>query len=245
MKICSTCKIEKPLTDYYKHASNNDGHFGECKACCYQRQLKWKRENPDRRRELGRRGGLKHYAKNRERLKEEVRKYRAANPDKIKALNQKLWKANSERYRKAGKKWREANKDRIRAYKQGRKAIRAKQIRERRKTDINYKLMCQLRTRLNRALKRPQKKTHKAVELLGCSIDSFKLYLESKFESGMTWKNCGSAWHCDHIMPCAIFDLSKPEHQKRCFHFSNIQPLWAEENHRKSSKVVTNQFPLL
>lgn len=83
------------------------------------------------------------------------------------------------------------------------------------------------------------------IKLIGCSIEDFWIYLESKFEPGMTRENYGKVWHIDHIMPCAIFDLTKPEHQKRCFHFSNLQPLFAEDNRRKSDKIVTNQFQLL
>lgn len=65
-------------------------------------------------------------------------------------------------------------------------------------------------------------------ELIGCSIDFFKEYIESKFTKGMTWENWGLyGWHIDHIIPCASFDLSNLEQQKLCFNYSNMQPLWA------------------
>ena len=51
----------------------------------------------------------------------------------------------------------------------------------------------------------------------------------------MTWQNYGDGWHIDHIHPCAAFDLTDPEQQKACFHWSNLQPLWAIDNFRKSS----------
>ena len=54
----------------------------------------------------------------------------------------------------------------------------------------------------------------------------------------MTWQNhTVTGWHIDHIMPCSNFDLSKPEQQKECFHYTNLQPLWYDENIRKSNKV--------
>ncbi len=72
------------------------------------------------------------------------------------------------------------------------------------------------------------------------------IYIESKFTGSMCWENYGRyGWHLDHIMPCAIFDLSKPEHVKRCFHFSNYQPLEAIKNLRKNRNPTTNQYNLL
>jgi len=65
------------------------------------------------------------------------------------------------------------------------------------------------------------------MDLLGCEIQFFKEYLESKFKIGMSWENYGKIWHVDHIIPCKKFDLQNPEQQKKCFHYTNLQPLWA------------------
>jgi hypothetical protein len=74
--------------------------------------------------------------------------------------------------------------------------------------------------------------------MLGCSFEFFKGYLEAQFKVGMTWDNHGvNGWHIDHIYPCSAFDLSKPEEQMKCFHYSNMQPLWANENILKGDKV--------
>jgi len=94
-----------------------------------------------------------------------------------------------------------------------------------------------LRNRINGALSGINKSasTH---ELLGCSVDEFVSYLESKFTDGMTWENRGrSGWHIDHIRPCATFDLTDPEQQRQCFHYTNLQPLWAKHNLSKGSKL--------
>jgi len=72
------------------------------------------------------------------------------------------------------------------------------------------------------------KKSNSCSILLGCSPDFFKSYIEEKFTTGMTWENHGVyGWHLDHIKPCNSFDLSNPEQQKECFHYTNIRPLWA------------------
>ncbi len=73
--------------------------------------------------------------------------------------------------------------------------------------------------------------------LLGCSIEFLRVHLESGFKPGMSWDNYGD-WHIDHVRPCKAFDLAVPEQQKACFHWTNLQPLWAEENMRKSGKII-------
>lgn len=80
-----------------------------------------------------------------------------------------------------------------------------------------------------------QYKPGKSITYLGCSIQTFKTHLENKFLPGMSWENKG-LWHIDHIRPCASFDLSKEDELKKCFHYTNMQPLWAEDNLRKGSK---------
>jgi hypothetical protein len=108
------------------------------------------------------------------------------------------------------------------------------------KTNINFKLKHYLRTRLNATLN-GKNKSKRTLELLGCSIDFLRKHLESQFKLGMTWNNHGRGdngkgmqeWQIDHIIPCAIFDLSDPKQQEQCFHYTNLQPLWADENRAK------------
>ena len=69
------------------------------------------------------------------------------------------------------------------------------------------------------------------LELLGCTPEHLRAYLEAQFEPGMSWENYGrDGWHVDHIRPCASFDLTDPAQQRECFHFANLQPLWAADN---------------
>lgn len=105
------------------------------------------------------------------------------------------------------------------------------------KTDICFKLQHLLRSRLYESLK-GLLKVNTAKSLLGCTVKFLKSHLEKQFKEGMTWTNYSKqGWHIDHIIPCASFDLSKPEEQRKCFHYSNLQPLWAEENYRKAKKI--------
>ena len=81
------------------------------------------------------------------------------------------------------------------------------------------------------------RKRLKTLDFVGCSIQEVCRHLESQFLLGMTWDNYGlHGWHIDHIRPCASFDLTDPEQQKQCFHYTNLQPLWAADNIRKGAK---------
>ena len=82
-------------------------------------------------------------------------------------------------------------------------------------------------------------KNGKSLELIGCSVQQLKEHLQNQFKDGMTWQNHSEkGWHIDHIIPCSAFDLSKEEEQKKCFHYMNLQPLWAWENLQKSDKIL-------
>jgi hypothetical protein len=106
------------------------------------------------------------------------------------------------------------------------------------KTNLNYKIKCYLRHRIYMALN-GNPKLSTTMKLVGCSIKYLKKHLEKQFKIGMNWSNYGK-WHIDHIRPCASFDLSKPSEQKKCFYYTNLQPLWAEENLRKHCKIMEN-----
>ena len=98
------------------------------------------------------------------------------------------------------------------------------------------KIHSRLNSRISAAFKRGRSsKSIKTTELLGCPIAQAMDWLEAQFLPGMSWDNHGE-WHIDHIRPCASFDLTDPEQQKQCFHYSNLQPLWAKDNLSKSDK---------
>lgn len=81
------------------------------------------------------------------------------------------------------------------------------------------------------------KKRNKTIELIGCSFSDLRKHLESLFWVGMKWENHGRrGWHVDHIIPIAKFDLTDPDQQKICFHYTNMQPMWWRENLKKGNK---------
>ena len=105
------------------------------------------------------------------------------------------------------------------------------------KTDFNYKLIHTIRVRIKDVL-RGHSKSNSTINMLGCTIEELWKHLESTFKPGMTKENHGK-WHVDHIIPCSSFDLTKPEEQAKCFHYTNLQALWSHENLLKGAKIIT------
>lgn len=176
---------------------------------------------------------------------EYMRKYRSSNRDKVNARSrdwynnmspesrEKALKIRTEYNRKNKEKlanWAKSNQHRY--YKENRDVI-CKKLAERRKKDSLFKLAATYRVRTRKFLKK-YSNSKKSREILGCDWEKLRGYLESMFKDGMTWENHGK-WHIDHIKP-----LSRAKDEadllSRC-HYTNLQPLWAIDNMRKSNKV--------
>ena len=164
----------------------------------------------------------KEYAK---KHKKELKQKRAERYKKNKAELAKRvsdrYFANHEENKRKAKEKREANK----------KLRNAKQ-KERYESDIQYKLINCIRARIYHAIKSTETFRRSNIkQLIGCSYSVLKAHIEKQFEPGMSWNNHSlHGWHIDHIKPVNIFDLTDPEQQKLCFHYTNLRPLWATKN---------------
>lgn len=150
----------------------------------------------------------------------------------------KYKRENREHGNEIQRKWYYSNSDRIGEYRNSLeyKTNRNLQRKRQRRIDINYKILGNLRGRLHDAITRGIKSAG-TLELLGCSVNFLRKYLENKFKEGMDWNNYGLyGWHIDHIIPCSGFDLTQSKEQRECFHYSNLQPLWARENLMKGKQ---------
>jgi len=140
------------------------------------------------------------------------------------------------------RKYNISNKEKRAIYRSENKDRYAKYQRNKRKSDINYRLRKNLHIRMWGALKGIDKSA-KTLELIACTVAELREHIERQFGEGMTWDNYGhSGWVIDHIRPCASFNLADPEQQKQCFHYSNLQPLWTEENSVKSDKWIKEEL---
>ena len=120
------------------------------------------------------------------------------------------------------------NKEHLRTYKND-------YDKQRKADDPVYKLSKNLRTRLSNAFRDAgYTKKSKTAKLLGCEWEKLKLHTEQQFTNGMTWENYGE-WHIDHVKPLA--SATNEEEMIKLSHYKNLQPLWAEDNLRKSDKM--------
>lgn len=212
MKKCSTCQETKPYEEYHKTNRTKDGYKCDCKKCrslsAKQFRVKHREKMLEKEKEKRSKESYQNYHK----------EYYDKNAEKLKKYSKKsmkkLFDKNPEEFRKKKRDY----------------------ARELCQKNLNHRLRGNLRHRMWGVL-RGIHKSESSLQLLGCSIEEWKKHLESKFTEGMSWENYGK-WHIDHIIPCTFFDLTIKENQFKCFHYSNTQPLWAEQNISKGSKLI-------
>jgi hypothetical protein len=130
--------------------------------------------------------------------------------------------------------WNEANREHRNAYYRAYNKTYRKAYLE---ANPHRKLVIFYGKLIHQKLKRRNaRKSSKTIAFLGCDAQWLAAWLEIQFHPGMTWENYGPVWHVDHRRPCASFDLNDPYQQKLCFHWTNLQPLFAAENFEKGAK---------
>lgn len=170
-------------------------------------------------------------------LKEYQKKYKERNRDKLRATNTE-YKRNRYATDEAFREERKLDAREYYASPEGKAYFRNYQN-EQRASDPLFKLAENLRRRVRASLK-GENKSASTLELVGCSLEELKIHLEKLWAEGMSWDNYNyRGWHVDHVKPLAQFSLSDPEQQKAAFHFSNLQPLWREDNQSKG-----DSFPI-
>lgn len=181
-------------------------------------------------------------------LCEKQKEYAKKNKEKIKEycknISPEKRARNIERSRKYYQEHREAILQQQSEYGKAKRAEnREKERIRKRNRYLNnpaYKIESNIRSRMKQAFNH-QLTTKKDTfyKLVGCNLETLKAHLEALFLPGMTWENKSrNGWHIDHIIPCASFDLTDPKQQRACFHYTNLQPLWAKDNLKKGCKVM-------
>lgn len=212
-KRCYKCKEIKPIDEFGVNRSNADWRNSCCKRCSVVGSAEWRKKNPER----ARQHSYAQFLRDREKPTPErwkyQRKWQRENPQKCVAATQA---------------WKDKNRAHFNAYML--RYHKAKYA-----SDPNYQFAVKIRTKI-RLLVRGHRKSATTEQLLGCKIEDFKKYLELQWESWMSWENYSNkagGWVIDHIIPVEAFDLSKPEDQRCCFHYSNMRPLCRDKNREK------------
>jgi hypothetical protein len=233
-KLCPRCKEVKSVDNFHKDNNRKGGLCFYCKSCHNEiRRVNYelrvcpicKIEFIPKTKRSVTCGSNKCMCK----------RYRENNYDKCQNYEKLYHEKNREKYIEYNRKYRIENKEQFKEYRIKNRKRTNEYMMKRRKENPQIKIADSLRKRINKLVKK-KNKSKSTLELLGCSLDEFLNHLEELFQDGMSFDNYGK-WHIDHILPCSAFDLENSEEQEICFHYTNLQPLWAKENISKSNKI--------
>ncbi len=153
------------------------------------------------------------------------KKWREENPEEYKKQTKKYYESTKKEQSIKKKVWIQNNREKYNSYWTNRKS-----------EDPEFRLLSGMRSTLSSYLKKRNiTKKNKTFELVGCAPEFLKEHLEKQFKEGMNWEN-RNKWHIDHIIPLSSAKTEE-ELYKLC-HYTNLQPLWAEDNIKKSNKIV-------
>lgn len=221
-KLCKKCNIEKDIFNFNKDKSKKDGYRNSCKACQKKYLSEYYSDNKD---DINAKNG-EWKKNNKEYLSEKSKNYYQENKESILIKRKEYIKNNKDINRERKRKY----------YKNNSKSIldkKKKYISKRKKQDKLFHLTLSIRSLIKNSFRKRNFSKSKTSEILGCSYEEFKSYIESKFIDGMSWDNYGD-WHLDHKIPiswakneCDVYTLN---------HHTNFQPMWAFDNMSKSNR---------
>lgn len=210
VKFCKECDTEKDVSEFYVRRNRGTGLAGymyKCKSCSKKTSREYVSDTK------------KEYMKN----------YREKNKEKLKSYIENWRIENVEKFQSGRRNYYEKKKEEI-------KKRNYEYCKNRKSVDPLYKLSRGIRSLILISFRNQfTTKSKKTIEILGCSFDEFKSYLESKFDDKMNWENQGTYWHMDHIIP--ISSAQTEEDVYRLNHYTNFQPLYWEDNLKKSNKI--------
>lgn len=228
MKTCCICQETLPKTYDFFHKNGSGGFAYACKKCVLKK-AKEKRESNYAKIKAMEEARQKRYRESGLFRTDAVRERTRRNSQaRLSRMSDEQLQKEKEKKNKKISEWQKNNKDK-------RKEITRRWLDKNRKDPI-FIASSRARNAVRNAIYRMGYTKKSATEsILGCSFDVFKRHIEMQFEKGMTWEN-RSLWHIDHIIPvCAarteedVFMLNN---------YTNLRPIWAEENRKKSGKAL-------
>jgi len=192
-RSCALCRRSFPILN---------GQQLYCEPCARERKV-----------ELSRKRNKSYYNRHKDRLREEERQWREANPEVVKARNERYRKRHPERHK-----------------------LRYRRHYQNKKNNPMFALNYRMRHGIWRSVKE-YKKGQPWEGFVDYTVDQLRIHLERQFLPGMSWDNMGE-WHIDHIVPLAHHKFENPDDPefKAAWALTNLRPLWAEANLKKSAK---------
>ena len=245
-KVCNKCNVLKTQEELVKRSGSIDGYRPTCKLCYNQYKIKRRKNFSESEKEKNKKYFQNYRKSNYDKLIERERNYQQINKEKESIRKKKYREENPEKYLECIQNYKKSNKEKIREksrdYYQNNKDKRRIYETEKRKNDSVYRITCSLRSRINIFIKSKKiNKSNKTCELIGIPPIQLKEHLEKQFTQEMSWDNYGFyGWHIDHIIPLSSAKTEE-EVYKLC-HYSNLQPLWAQDNWEKSDKILVKNI---
>lgn len=229
MKKCKKCEIEKDYEFFFRDKTKKDGYMNSCKDC----KKKYELEN----KHLISENKKIYYSENKDKINSRSREYYSAKKDIILEKSKIYYEENKLEKIEYQKKYYSTHKDNISRYKSENKDSSNLKNRKRYKDDPLFRLRKIMSSIIGRSIRnRSWSKFSKTSDILGCSLEDFKIFIESQFKDGMSWDNHGE-WHLDHKIP-----ISWAENIEQIYnlnHYTNFQPMWAFENQPKNNKFAS------
>jgi hypothetical protein len=233
MKRCGKCHIEQDLCFFGKDSKRKDGLKTICKDC---RKIESKKRYDENKEYF-----IQYNQLTKESRNVSKKKWSELNKDKVNISSKKYVLNNSEKRKESIKIYYLNNKEKIKDYKKrwdkNNPTYMTDYDKKRKKIDPEYKLWVNIRNRTSNYIKLKNiTKNNSTYNLIGLTPNELKTHLEKQFTKGMTWELFGQNIHIDHIIPLSSAKTEE-EIYKLC-HYTNLQPLWAEDNLKKSNKIL-------
>lgn len=243
-KICSKCGIEQDVSEFYADKSKVDGLYSCCKTCKknyfntrtdeMKLYLKtWRSNNPDSIKNYHQKNPnyvKEYYKKNKDVMLSRVKKHyhdnKEKNSEKFRLLSNEYYKKNKDKRLEYRKSYLKNNREKYNEY-----------VKNKKLSSPIYHLSFVVRNRIRTFLKSKNiTKNNSTFNIVGCAPIFLKEHLEKQFTDGMSWENHGLyGWHIDHIIP--LSSAKTEEEIYELCHYTNLQPLWAEDNLKKGVKI--------
>jgi len=232
-KICSKCKEEKEVCEFNKDKNKITGFRSECKSCQKLYSKKYREKTTSHRKKYyeDNIGKIKEWRElNREKVNKQRKEYRESNKNLISIGKKTYYEKNKEDILTYHKEYRKKNSVKFISY--------GKNYRIKNNSNPLFRVSNNIRKRIRTFLKlKNLTKTNKTFNIIGCSPEFLKEHLEKQFTDGMSWELMGLHIHIDHIIPLSSAKTEE-ELYKLC-HYTNLQPLWAEDNLKKGAKILS------